>query len=360
MKLFEYEGKQLLRKYGIPVPEGFLSKELPVDIQYPLIAKVQVLTGGRGKLGGIVKVDEPSQYENTVDKLQSMTLKGENVAEVYMETPVDFESEIYVSLSIDRNRKIPVLLISKFGGVDIEVVNKENLLLLPINPLIGLQPYMLKQAALFTGLNDSKLSDLLTKVWKVFKEREASLVEINPLFLMSNGDFIAGDAKIILDNEVNVSDLRLLERSMNEFEGKCLALNTVGVLLEGDTAVITSGAGLGMATFDMLSESGHDILALVDLGGHVIHDEIGAQGLLGELKKLKPRRYFFNFYFQVASCSVLANAIAKELGNEQAEIVIRMNGRDYESARKVLEQYNNILVTKSLPEAKKLLDIKVG
>ncbi|MEK3978638.1 ATP-grasp domain-containing protein [Psychrobacillus sp. FSL K6-2836] len=360
MKLFEYEGKQLLSKYGITIPDGFLSKELPNDIQYPLIAKVQVLTGGRGKLGGIIKVHDPSQYENTINKLQSMTLKGENVTEVYMETPVDYESEIYVSLSIDRNRKIPVLLISKFGGVDIEVVNKENLLLLPINPLLGLQPYMLKQAALFTGLNDSKLSDLLTKVWIVFKEREATLVEINPLFLMSNGDFIAGDAKIILDNAESVSDIKLLERSVNGFEGKCLALNTVGVLLEGDTAVITSGAGLGMATFDMLSESGHDILALVDLGGHVIHDEKGAQGLLSELKKLKPKRYFFNFYFQVASCNVLAEAIANQLGNEPTDVVIRMNGRDYERAFKVLEQYNNIAVTKSLPEAKKLLDIKVG
>ncbi|MEK3954513.1 ATP-grasp domain-containing protein [Psychrobacillus sp. FSL K6-1464] len=360
MKLFEYEGKQLMSKYGISIPKGYLSKELPKDIQYPLIAKVQVLSGGRGKQGGIVKINNQSEYETTINKLRLMEFQGESVTEIYLEAQVNYESEIYVSLSIDRNRKVPVLLISRFGGIDIEGVNPEDIILIPINPLIGLQPYMLKQASLFIGLDHSKMSNLLINIWNIFREREASLVEINPLFLTATGDFIAGDAKIVLDSVDNVQDVQLLERKVNDFEGKCLELNTVGVLLEGNTAVITSGAGLGMATFDLLSESGHEILALVDLGGHVIHDEVGARFLLSEIKKLKPERYFFNFYFQVASCNVLATAIAEELGDLSAEVIIRMNGNDYESAYQKLERFSNIQVTKSLTDAKNLLNMKVG
>lgn len=357
MKLYEYEGKRLFHKYEIPIAKGWLWNEVPEDASYPLVAKVQVLTGGRGKLGGIQKVKDQIDLQKKVDVLSIMNIKGEKVTHIYVEETVDYKQEIYLSFIIDRNKKSPVLIVSGSGGVNIEDVSKEEILFIPINPLLGLQPFMIRKVSMFLGMEYQPLANFIEKAWKLFKNEQAELVEINPLFILENGEFIAGDSKIILDGHVERADNpAVFPRSTDDFESRCSNLGTVGVELDGDIAVITSGAGLGMATYDLVSSRGSKVRALVDLGGHVIHDESKAILLLKEIKALSPKGFLFNFYFQVASCKVLAAAIKAELGNTSYPVVVRLKGKDEEEAAEMLRQCSNVVTTQSLNEA--CLEIK--
>lgn len=352
MKLYEYEGKSIFRQYGIKTAKGWLLHNLPNNIHFPVIAKTQVLTGGRGKLGGIQKVSNESELKTISNNLLNMTIKDEKVADVYIEEIVSYEKEFYISIAIDRNKKAPVLIVSDEGGVDIEEVPKEKILLLPINPLIGLQPYMIRKVELFFNDKFHFVSDLLEKMWRMFKEEQAELIEINPLFIQEEGNYIAGDAKVILDSSANRRSVPIMiERNNDSFEAKCSVLNTVGVELEGDIAVITSGAGLGMATFDLVSNSDLSVRALVDLGGHAIHDIEIANRLIDEIKMLQPKAFLFNFYFQVASCLVLAQAIENQLGNSDIPVIVRLKGQDEEQAVSILSKYSHIFATDKIQEA---------
>lgn len=345
MKLYEFEGKKLFNEYGINTANGWLISDLPEDTSFPLIVKTQVLTGGRGKLGGIQKVKDKIELETEAEKLSKMIIKGEEVATLYVEEMVEFKQEYYVSVVIDRNKKSPVLIVSEQGGVNIEDVPKDKILFIPINPLLGLQSYMIRKVEMFLNNNAPYISELIQNIWTMFKKEHAELIEINPLFIIEDG-YVAGDAKVILDSSANrSSDPTQIKRDQSNYEAKCAALNTVGVELDGEVAIITSGAGLGMATFDMVSSTDLTVRTLVDLGGHAIHDEEIAKNLITEIRSLQPKAFLFNFYFQVASCLVLAKAIETQLANTDIPVVIRLKGQDEEEAVAILSKYENIHIT---------------
>jgi len=349
MKLYEYEGKKLFQQYKINIPAGWLLPDVPKAVTYPLIAKTQVLSGGRGKLGGIQKVHNQKELTSKANRLLSMTIHDEEVADVYVEELIIFKEEYYISIVIDRNIKSPVLIVSAEGGVNIEEVSKDKILFVPINPLVGLQPYMIRNIEMFLKTKSRHLEDVINKVWTMFVKEQAELIEINPLFILENGDYTAGDSKVILDsNGIRRSKPILIKRDIDNYESKCAALNTVGVELEGEVAIVTSGAGLGMATFDLISSNDLSVRTLVDLGGHAIHDIEVAKELIQEIRKLNPRIFFFNFYFQVASCLNLATAIVDELGNTDIPVVIRIKGQDEAKALKLLGKYQNIYTTDSI------------
>lgn len=349
MKLYEYEGKKLFAKYNIKTPNGWLLRNVPQDITYPVMVKTQVLTGGRGKAGGIQKANNKKELDHITNELQSLIINGESLADIYVEETVDFQNEYYFSIIIDRNMKSPVLIISDQGGVNIEDVPKDKILFIPINPLLGIQPYMIRKIELFLHSGSSFVSELIQNIWEMFISEQAELIEINPLFILKDGSYTAGDSKVILDNSVNrTSNPELIKRNTTNYEAKCAQLNTVGVELDGDIAIITSGAGLGMATFDMISSTDLSVRTLVDLGGHAIHDEAIARKLICEIKSLKPRAFLFNFYFQVASCLVLARAIEKELGNTNIPVVVRLKGQDEGKATSLLAKYKNIHTTQNI------------
>ncbi|MBD1381512.1 ATP-grasp domain-containing protein [Metabacillus arenae] len=361
MKLFECEGKKLFEKYDIAIANGWLWNEVSADAVYPLIAKSQVLTGGRGKAGAIVKVNDRSQLEQTVTTLLNKEVRGHKVSHVYLEEKIDYEKELYLAIIIDRNRKAPVLIASNKGGIDIENVPDQDLLTIPVNPLIGIQPFMMRKVAAFLKLESDKISAIISKIWNVFNGEKAELVEINPLFMKSNGELIAGDAKVILDShEKRVSFPDFLPRASGGFEERCSKLGAVGVELDGDIVVITSGAGLGMATFDLVCSKNKTVRALVDLGGHVIHDIEAAEKLIEEVKKLNPKGIFFNFYFQVASCKVMATAIASKLGGGPFPVVVRMRGIEEAESATMLSQYSNIYSTQDLQTACEIITKELG
>ncbi|WP_221566679.1 ATP-grasp domain-containing protein [Alkalihalobacillus sp. TS-13] len=350
MKLYEYEGKELFKKYNIPVPVGELLSTNPLTLNYPMIAKAQVLTGGRGKAGGIKEVKNEREFKRITQELIGMKIKEETVTHIYLEEKISYQEEFYLSIIIDRNKKCPVLIVSRQGGVDIENVPDEEILFININPLIGLQTYMIRKASLFLNVNYDLLSDLLLKLWDLYKKEQAELVEINPLFFEGKNQFIAGDAKVILETKHNELPLKL-GRNSKTFESRCEELGASGVELNGEVAVITSGAGLGMATFDIVSSKKGTVRAVVDLGGHVIHDILKAQSLIKEIKKLKPKIYLFNFYFQLASCKILSLAIAKELGNSSIPVIVRLKGQDEDHSKKILSPFNNIVLADNLEHA---------
>jgi succinyl-CoA synthetase beta subunit len=352
MKLFEYEGKQLFKQYGIPIPTGWLWDDCPPNFSYPVIAKTQVLTGGRGKAGGITPVYNHTDLLKAINRLINLRINGEKVTTLYIESMVDFQKEFYLSIIIDRNEKAPVLLASAAGGMDIEDVPAEQLLKIRTDPLLGLQPYMIRQVAQFLQLELGTVEPLIQNLWQLFQAENATLVEINPLFLLTSGQLLAGDAKVILDDHADQDGhAAILPRTTDGFENVCLELGAVGVELDGDIAVVTSGAGLGMATFDMVSHQNGTVRALVDLGGHVIHDVALANQLVEYIKALHPKALLFNFFFQVASCNVLATAISQGFGGTSIPVVIRLKGKDEGLALQTLAPHANIYTTDQLTAA---------
>lgn len=351
MKLFEYEGKQLLAKYGIPIPNGYLWGKDPIPSDRKLIAKSQVLTGGRGKAGGIVPVEDRQSLEEIVNRLLKLKIKGELPQTIYFEEMVSYQNEYYLSIVIDRNRQLPTLVLSKHGGVEIESESEDQIHTIPIHPFIGLQSYMNRQVGEILGIPINEIQPLITNMWRLFQEEEAELVEINPLFYTTDGQLCAGDAKIILNRDDPSSLPVQLPRKTDDFEAKCSQLGVVGVELEGDLVVVTSGAGLGMATFDWFQHHQLPVRASVDLGGHVIHDLPAARQLMDYIIELNPHSIFLNVYFQVASCNILAQAIADRLGKLSIPITVRLDGKDAEVATKKLEPYSHIVVTQDLEKA---------
>ncbi|MEW9672878.1 ATP-grasp domain-containing protein [Ammoniphilus sp. 3BR4] len=361
MKLFEYEGKELFKAYGIPVSNGWLWDDCPSELSFPVIAKAQVLTGGRGKAGGIITIPNHNAFESIVNRIRNLEIKGERVSHIYIEEIANYQKEFYLSIIIDRNQKCPVILASADGGVDIEEVEAEKILSVSIHPLLGLQPYMIRRVAQFLKMDLVKIQPLLTSLWNMFVQEHATLVEINPLFLLETGELCAGDAKVIIDDHAEQDHhAALLPRMKDGFEAKCLELGAVGVDLDGDIAVITSGAGLGMATFDLVSHNQGTVRTLVDLGGHVIHDISSAETLIQHIKELRPKAFLFNFYFQVASCNVLATAIAKVLGNTDFPVVVRLKGKDEDLALLSMSHFQNIYTTDKLVDACQKVVEKAG
>ncbi|MFD1385982.1 ATP-grasp domain-containing protein [Oceanobacillus oncorhynchi subsp. oncorhynchi] len=351
MNLFEYEGKKILEKNGVCVPNGFLSKDRIEELNFPVIAKAQVLTGGRGKAGGIKKVKVKKELESVIESIFQKTIKGEKVQEVYLEETVSFKQEIYLSILIDRNKKCPIIIASRQGGMEIESVPKDQILIIEINPLVGLQDYMIHRLSDFLKIDDKKMYHFIKNIWGIFKNEKANLIEINPLFLDKNDKLVAGDAKVSLEESEKSVDYLLIERNQESFSERCKLLKAAGVEIGGDIAIVASGAGLGMATLDIIKHKGESVNSLVDLQGHVIHNLEDAKALIKEIKRLNPKAYLFNFYFQLASCKVLAEAISSQLGQLTVPIVIRMKGLDMEEAREKLEAYPNIIVEENLEQA---------
>ncbi|WP_257350705.1 ATP-grasp domain-containing protein [Pseudalkalibacillus decolorationis] len=352
MKLFEYEGKQLFKAYDIPVANGWLAANYPNDLNKPVIAKAQVLTGGRGKQGGIIAVNDIKSLASALKTIYEKTFNGEMATDIYIEEQIDFTKEFYLSIIIDRNLKSPLLIVSYEGGVNIEEVPHDKLLKIPINPLLGLQSYMINKISTLLMIAPEKVEGIVSNLWNLFKMEQASLVEINPLFLTKDGDLIAGDAKIIVDEAADTpTNVNLLPRKVNSFEQNISNLGAVGVEMDGDISIVTSGAGLGLATLDLVRSKDGTARALIDLGGHVIHDVNLARELIVELKKLGSKKFYFNFYFQVAECSTLAEAIAKELGGTHYPVVVRLKGKKEKIARQLLSEYSNVYVTDSLEDA---------
>lgn len=277
MNLFEFEGKQMMRRFDIPVPESHLlvTADAPAPMDYPFVLKAQVMTGGRGKAGGVKICHNEEEYRQYAQQILNMEIKGYPVHGLLAEQMMKAEKEFYLSIML-QGVSTPTLIVSAMGGMDIEQVSKdhpEEILKLEIDPFTGLKEYQKKMIAQQLGVADkADLYALLDKLQKAFFEGGSLLVEINPLGLV-DGKLVAMDSKFVIDDHHSGmaavrEEIQAARESLYRYTAPEEEKTTITyVPLQGDVAMISDGAGTGMLTLDLLYDAGLQVASFCELGG---------------------------------------------------------------------------------------------
>jgi len=357
VKLAEHAGKDLFRRYGIPVPEGFLVKD-PSEItiiETPMVVKAQVPVGGRGKAGGIRFASTVEQARSAAKDILGMDIAGNVVSEVLIEERLSIDREIYVSLSVDRSRRLPLLMMIKEGGMEVESAPPAQITSWPIHPFVGIPSYVCRNAASKLILDPqpaAQLEAILSNLWRLFWEMDCELVEINPLVKTFDGRLIAADAKVVIDEDAVYRHPGLIEAAPNltwlerEAREKGLAM----VLLDGDVGVLANGAGLTMATLDNLALHGAKGGVFLDLGG--TDDEKVVEAALAIMSKAGQRVILVNIFGGITKCDTVAEGLisAKDKLRFETPMVVRVRGVNEEQARRMLAE-RGIAASRDLDEA---------
>lgn len=345
MKLFEYMGKELFAGCGIPVPGGRCVSS-PAEAEEvagkigPAVIKAQVLTGKRGKAGGIAFADTPGEARQEAERLLGKIIGDFTVERLLVESRLNIEREFYLSIVIDGALRSPVVLASTEGGMDIEEVPEDLVVKYPVDVSLGLQPFMAREICRRMGLTGSvakEFSSILINLYRLFKERDAELVEINPLVL-SGERLIAADAKVTIDDYAlfRQTDLPHVEEK-TELEKKAHELGFSFVELDGEIAIMANGAGLSMATLDMINYYGGRPANFLDAGGGANAEQTARA--LELLLATDPRVIIINIFGGITRCDDVANAFAavqkeKEIG---VPVVFRLVGTNQEAGREILD-----------------------
>lgn len=347
MKYYEYIGKELFRKYGINTPQGRIASSpaeavtAAKDVGGAYVLKTQVLRGKRGKAGGIFFGENPEDAGSLSAKLFELKFDGEPVEKVLVEQKISIDQEIYLSIAVDGPRRRPVVLASVHGGMDIEEVAEEDIVRYYIDVTIGLLPYAGREIARRLGLSGSRsleFADLVCRLYNLFRSIDAELVEINPLALCGE-KLIAADAKITIDDEAvkRHPDLPVVAEG-SELEQQAQAYDLAFVELGGDIAVMANGAGITMATLDILQQYGGQAANFLDAGGGSNVEQTARA--LELMLATKPKAVFINIFGGITRCDDVARAFVqvKESQNIKIPVVIRLTGTNDEEGRQILEQ----------------------
>lgn len=353
MKLYEYEAKQLFNRYGISVPEFYVatSPEQAMDAAKKLgekvVLKAQVLVAGRGKAGGIKFADAPEEAYEVARKLLGMEIKGERVNSLLVTKAVDIEKELYLSVVLDRSVGCPSMLASPEGGIDIEELaasSPEKILKINVDPLLGLRQYQLRSIVNFMKLPDGQrqvLEQMTVNLYRLFVELDCELAEINPLAVDKNGNLVPVDAKVIIDDNALFRRKEFSSRvdaGMSELELEAKKYGFSYVELDGDIGIIGNGAGLTMATMDMVKLYGGRPANFLDIGGGARADVVeSAASIL--LRHPRVKVLFVNILGGITRCDEVAKGLVKALNayGRGKKIVVRMMGTNEEEGRKILE-----------------------
>jgi succinyl-CoA synthetase beta subunit len=363
VKIHEYQAKSVLARFGVPVPRGevaFTPAEA-VDAAKRLggrvtVVKAQIHAGGRGKGGGVKIARSPDEVEQFAKQLIGMTLvthqtgpEGRKVGRLLVEEGLEIERELYLSILIDRAAAAPLIIGSAAGGMDIEEVaarEPEKILREHINPGTGIVAFQGRKLAFGMGLSAgpaNKLVKLLEAIYKAFVETDASMIEINPLILTKGGDLLALDAKVTFDDNAlyRHPDLRELrdigEEDPLEVEASTFSLNYIR--LDGNIGCMVNGAGLAMATMDIIKLAGGEPANFLDVGGGANAEQIkNAFRILMADKNVKA--VLINIFGGILRCDVLAQGViaaVTELG-VRVPIVVRMEGTNVEEGKRMLRE----------------------
>ncbi len=350
VKLAEWRGKEILRRYGIPVPPGRVVRSVSEaaeairleGLTFPLVVKAQVLTGGRGKGGAIRFASNQAELQAVVGQLLGVEFQGEKVKELLLEPKVAIARELYVSLTLDRSQRVPVLLASAHGGVEIESIPETELLRLPIHPFTGLSGYQKRAVAQTLGVSGASVAPLgmlLEGLWAVFAKEDAELAEINPLAIV-DGRLLALDAKVIIEDDAGFrhpeyTDIR---DDRTPLEEQAREQEIAFVQLDGDLGVIANGAGLTMATLDVLSQFGGRPGVFLDLGGTDDAAKVTEAFLL--MAQAHPSVVFLNIFGGVTRCDTVARGLVEAMSrvpeSDRFPIVARIRGNNEEEGRALL------------------------
>ncbi|RLC45219.1 MAG: ADP-forming succinate--CoA ligase subunit beta [Candidatus Cloacimonadota bacterium] len=376
MKIHEYQAKLIFKDNGIPIPDGQIAfsveqgLNIAKQIGFPVVIKSQVQVGGRGKAGGIKLSRNEQEFQKSAAQILSMTIKALPVEKILIEQALNIKKEYYISIVMDRQKSKPVVIASKEGGIDIEEIAKrtpEKIYKLYIEPEIGLLPYQARMIAFNLFYDASiafKVADIINKLYKIFEEKDASLVEINPLILTQEGNIFAIDAKInfddnALDRQPEIVKLReVTENEKKELDAKAKGLSYIQ--LTGNIGCMVNGAGLAMATMDVIKKYGGEPANFLDIGGSSNPQKvIDAFNILNSDKNVKA--IFINIFGGITRCDDVANGIIMALGklNIGLPIITRLIGTNEQKAKEILAKSNfNLISVSSLSSgAKKAVEL---
>ncbi|MBM4375200.1 MAG: ADP-forming succinate--CoA ligase subunit beta [Deltaproteobacteria bacterium] len=368
MKLHEYQAKQIFARYGVAVPKGKLVLDAQ-DIESTakaliaetgnevVVVKAQIHAGGRGKGGGVKVAKGLVAAVEQANKILGMQLvtkqtgaEGQKVRRLYLEQGLDIARELYLALLVDREKRQVAVIASTEGGMDIEEVaeqHPEKILTTHVDPLIGLAPFQIRQIAFKLGIREkaslASFSKLLTGLYNAFVGEDASLVEVNPLIVTKGGDVVALDGKMTTDDNAdfrhkNWADLRDKdEEDPVELEAKEAGLSYVS--LEGNIGCLVNGAGLAMATMDIIKSFGGQPANFLDVGGSANKDQV-KKAFEMILSSPHVKGIFINIFGGIMQCDIIAEGVVaatKELGLK-VPLVVRLEGNNVDKGKKILAE----------------------
>jgi succinyl-CoA synthetase beta subunit len=352
--LYEYQGKELFERFGIPVSEGRLAttpqeaRAAAEELGGQVVVKAQVLTGGRGKAGGVKLADDPADAEAKANDILGLDINGHVVRRLWVERASDIAKEYYLSITFDRGAKQPLYLLTTEGGVEIEQVAEESpdaLARLHVDVLEGFQPYQGRRLVYGAGIDDpneqKQILAIVGKLYRCFVESDAMLTEINPLIVTPDGEVRALDSKYTVDDSAlfrhpDIAEMRDVEAADPQ-ERFAREKGVTYVKLDGNVGILGNGAGLSMSTVDVVVVAGGSPANFCDLGGGG-----DAQGVVDALEVItsdeQVRSIFFNIFGGITRCDEVARGILAALEQMQIElpIVVRLDGTNAEEGRKIL------------------------
>jgi succinyl-CoA synthetase beta subunit len=352
--LYEYQGKQLFARAGIPVSEGRLAtspeeaRTAAEELGGPVVVKAQVLTGGRGKAGGVKLVDDPADAEAKARDILGLDINGHVVRKLWIERASHIAKEYYLSITFDRGAKQPLFMLTTEGGVEIEQVAEEHpdaLARLHADPLEGFQPYQARRLVYGAGIDDpgeqKQILAIVEKLYACFTENDAMLTEINPLIVTPEGEVRALDSKFTVDDSAlyrhpDIAEMRDVAAADPQ-EQLAREKGVTYVKLDGEVGILGNGAGLSMSTVDVVVVAGGRPANFCDLGGGG-----DAQGVVDALEVItsdeQVRSIFFNIFGGITRCDEVARGILAALDQMTIElpIVVRLDGTNAEEGRRIL------------------------
>lgn len=369
MKVHEYQAKEIFSNYGIPVERHTLChsaeealeayRQMNVD---RVAIKAQVLTGGRGKAGGVKLVNNEKDVYHQTEKILNMTIKDLPVTKVLISEVVDIAAEYYISFVIDRNTRSVTLMMSASGGMDIEKVaqqSPEKIIRYSIDPFVGVPDYMARRFAfdLFHQIEQTdRMGKIIQGLYKAFTEKDASLAEINPLVLTASGTLIAIDAKMVFDDNALYKhpDIQTLFEPTEDEKMEALAKERgfSYVRMDGEIGCMVNGAGLAMATMDMIKLYGGSPANFLDIGGSSNPMKvIEAMKILLNDKKVKA--VLINIFGGITRCDDIAVGLLQAFDQIKSDIpaIVRLTGTNGDIGRELLQTNNRFQVAETMKEA---------
>jgi succinyl-CoA synthetase beta subunit len=367
LDLFEYQARDIFEKYNVPVLKGLIAdtpeqaQKAAEQIGGTVVVKAQVKVGGRGKAGGVKVAHSPEEAKQAAEKILGLDIKGHVVKRVMIAEGAKIAKEFYFSVLLDRSNRTFLALCSVEGGMDIEQLAEERpeaLAKVPIDAVKGIDLAKALEIAKLGGFDDelaAKVAPVFVKLYEVFKKEDTTLVEVNPLVLSEDGQIIALDGKVTLDDNAEFRHEReQMERDeLDPLEAKAKQMDLNYVKLDGEVGIIGNGAGLVMSTLDVVAYAGarHGGVKpanFLDIGGGA-SAEVMAAGLDVILNDPQVKSVFVNVFGGITACDAVANGIVgalEKLGSKASKpLVVRLDGNNVNEGRKILADANHPLVT---------------
>jgi succinyl-CoA synthetase beta subunit len=367
MKLHEYQSKNLFAEFGVPIPAGQVAstpaeaKQIAQELGGRVVVKSQVLVGGRGKAGGIKLAKDPDDAAKLAEEILSMEIKGLPVRKVLIDEAADIKTEIYLGITNDRAARKPVFMASAAGGVDIEEVaakTPEKIIKVHIDPVLGLQDFQVLNLAAGIELPSnlwSEFNKVAHGLWKAYTNYDATLAEINPLIITGSDELIAVDGKMVIDDNALFRHPKLeAERDLDveaESETEAKAHDLTYIKLDGEIGCMVNGAGLAMATMDIIKYFGGEPANFLDIGGGANEEKVAA-ALRIILKDPNVKAVLFNIFGGITRGDLVAKGILAALKDVKPEVpmVIRLVGTNAEEGRILLAEAD-MITAETLAEA---------